>query len=153
MIVYFLFLFSRLTAETSETRVIMICSVLVSETYVLPKNIKGKTLNVPPGRADTTVRDNSRVYIKYNDNDFYPLYFVYYWKRPEHMAKSKYSRAKTRQAMGHFDGLTLEEWCSDYLDYTIGYFDDDDDDDSLEERYSDYVHHGLLRRRRRRRLT
>ncbi|XP_050053163.1 uncharacterized protein LOC114128066 isoform X1 [Aphis gossypii] len=66
--------------STSEgDRVIMICSVLVDETYkVNHKRNKGYNLIVPPGTADTTVSSDGCVYVKYNDFDFYPLYFVHY---------------------------------------------------------------------------
>ncbi|XP_060879749.1 protein mono-ADP-ribosyltransferase PARP12-like [Metopolophium dirhodum] len=101
---------------SEETRVIMICSVLVSETYVVPRQNDGNSLVVPPSRADTTVSDNSRVYVKYNDNDFYPLYFVHYRNRPEHLTTSKYFRANSRRAMGHYDRRTIEEKCSDFYD-------------------------------------
>ncbi|XP_029341931.1 uncharacterized protein LOC100572557 isoform X3 [Acyrthosiphon pisum] len=83
---------------TEKTRVIMICNVLVSETYVVPKKRNVNSFDqgvVPP----------SRVYVKYNDNDFYPLYFVYYQQRPEHMTKSKYFHVNTRQAMDRQDYL------------------------------------------------
>lgn len=87
MNVSFLFLFPR---PITETRVIMICNVLVSETYVVPKKINVNSFDqrIPPGR----------VYVKYNDNEFYPLYFVYYQRRLEHITKSKHFRVNTRQA-------------------------------------------------------
>jgi len=91
-------------------------------------------LVVPPARADTTMSDNNRVYVKYNDNDFYPLYFVHYRNRPEHLTSSKYFRANSGRAMGHCDRRTVEERCSDHLDATGCY----DDDDSLEQMCSDF---------------
>ncbi|XP_060880334.1 uncharacterized protein LOC132952164 [Metopolophium dirhodum] len=87
------------------TRVIMICCVLVGETYVVPKQrfarnqaFAGSSLVVPPGLADTTVSHNGRVHVKYNDNEFYPLYFVYYQRRPEQLTSSKYLCANHRRA-------------------------------------------------------
>ncbi|XP_022168123.1 protein PFC0760c-like isoform X2 [Myzus persicae] len=115
----------KFTSE--ESRVIMICTVLISETYVVPWNVKGDSLIVPPGLADTTMGNNGRVYVKYNDNDFYPLYFVYYQRRPEHMAMSKYSRANIRWPKDHYN--YLEE---------IGYFDNDYDDNDTLGDYDDY---------------
>jgi len=66
--------------------------------YVIPAEDYGDNLIVPPCRADTTVNHNGRVYVKYNDNDFYPKYFVYYSQRSEHMTESKYFRGNTRRA-------------------------------------------------------
>jgi len=133
VIISFVFLFWR---STAETRVIMICIVLVRNTYVIPRQSDGNLLIVPPARADTTVSDNSRVYVKYNDNEFYPLYFVYFRNRHEYLTSSKYFRAHSRRAMGRYDGRTLEERCSDHLDAT-GFYDDDDDD-TLEQMCSDF---------------
>ncbi|CAI6369389.1 unnamed protein product [Macrosiphum euphorbiae] len=79
-------------------RVIMICSVLVRKTYDIPEGDNGDSLIVPPGCADTTVSHNGRVYVKYNDNDFYPKYFVYYTRTSENMTESKYFRGNTRRA-------------------------------------------------------
>lgn len=57
----------------------MICSVLVNETYKVDhKRNEGDYLIVPPDTADTTVSCDGFVYVKYNDFDFYPLYFVHY---------------------------------------------------------------------------
>ncbi|XP_060879818.1 uncharacterized protein LOC132951834 [Metopolophium dirhodum] len=142
-------------SSIEETRVIMICSVLVGETYVIRKQNVGNNLIVPPGRADTTMSHNGRLFVKYNDNEFYPLYFVYYQKRPEQLTRSKYFRASQRRAAGRYDGRSLEERCSDHLDAT-GYYDDDDtleqmcsdhldatgyydDDDTLEQMCSDHL--------------
>ncbi|XP_022168130.1 poly [ADP-ribose] polymerase 12-like, partial [Myzus persicae] len=121
-------------SPSEETRVIIVCTVLVSKTYVVPRHVDGNSLTVPLGLADTTVSDNSRVYVKYNDNEFYPLYFVYYRKRPEHMTNSKYFRSNTRRAMGHYDRRTIEERYNDHLDAT-GYYDDDD---TFEQMCSDF---------------
>lgn len=76
----------------------MICSVLVRKTYDIPEGDNGDSLIVPPGCADTTVSHNGRVYVKYNDNDFYPKYFVYYTRTSENMTESKYFRGNTRRA-------------------------------------------------------
>jgi len=99
--------------------VIMICSVLVRKMYVIPAQDYGDNLIVPPGRADMTVSHNSRVYVKYNDNDFYPKYFVYYSQRSEHMTESKYFRVNTRQAKDCHDldakGYHEDDDCSNEL--------------------------------------
>ncbi|XP_003240369.1 uncharacterized protein LOC100159417 [Acyrthosiphon pisum] len=81
-------------SPSEETRVIMICWVLVGETYVVPRQREyaGRSLVVPPGCADTTMSHNGRVYVKYNNNEFYPLYFVYYQRKPEYLTNSKYFR-------------------------------------------------------------
>ncbi|XP_003244412.1 uncharacterized protein LOC100568638 [Acyrthosiphon pisum] len=68
-----------------DERVIMICSVLVKETYVVNhKWNEGNNLIAPPGTADTTVSSNGNVYVKYNDFDFYPLHLVYYSYQSEY---------------------------------------------------------------------
>ncbi|CAI6368088.1 unnamed protein product [Macrosiphum euphorbiae] len=81
-------------SPSEGTRVIMICWVLVGETYVVSgqREYAGRSLVVPPGCADTTMSYNGRVYVKYNNNEFYPLYFVYYQRRPEDLTQSKYNR-------------------------------------------------------------
>lgn len=90
----FLFLFSQMAADTL---VIIICSVLVRDTYVIPRHDNGDTLIVPPNSADTTISSNGYVYVKFNDNEFYPMYFVYYERRPEHTKKSKFYRVNNRR--------------------------------------------------------
>jgi len=81
----------------AETRVIMICCVAVSRKHVVPRQNDGNLLIIPPGSADTSMSHNGRVFVKYNDNEFYPLYFVYYKRRPEYLTKSKYYRANNRR--------------------------------------------------------
>ncbi|XP_022181098.1 uncharacterized protein LOC111041193 isoform X2 [Myzus persicae] len=93
-----------------DERVIMICSVLVKKIYVIPAEDDGNNLIVPPGRADTTVSHNNRVLVKYNDYEFYPKYFVYYKRRPEHMTNSKYFRRnshRTRSLVGGMKAMNL----------------------------------------------
>ncbi|CAI6358745.1 unnamed protein product [Macrosiphum euphorbiae] len=90
-------------SSAEDTRVIMICCVMVGNTYVIPKQkfarnqiSAGSLLVVPPGLADTTVSHNGHVHVKYNDYEFYPLYLVYYQRRCEQMTKSKYFFANRR---------------------------------------------------------
>ncbi|KAL4149529.1 hypothetical protein QTP88_003462 [Uroleucon formosanum] len=72
-----------------ESRVIIVCTVLVNKTQRVSGN---RTLIVPQDSADTTVSSNSRVYVKYNDYDFYPLYLMHYQRTPQHLNESKYFR-------------------------------------------------------------
>lgn len=51
-------------------------------------------LDVPPGTADTTVSPNGRVYVKYNDYEFCPLYMVYYSCKREDLRQSRYFTGK-----------------------------------------------------------
>jgi len=92
--VAFLFLFSLSTSAV--TRVIMICCVLVGKTHE-PRDLFARYLIVPPGHADTTVGNSGRVYVKYNDYEFYPLYFVYYQPRREYLINSKYFSRNNRR--------------------------------------------------------
>lgn len=74
---------------------IIVCTVLVAKTWRVNNNNKNKRLPnkeliVPPGTCDTTVSPNGRVYVKYYDYEFYPLYMVYYRRRPEHVPLSRY---------------------------------------------------------------
>lgn len=95
---YYLFIFWKLFfifyvdwPRVADSRVILVCTVLVATTYRVKNNrIAGYSLTVPPGTADTTVRTNGRVYVKYNDFEFYPLYLVYYRRKPEDRYLSKY---------------------------------------------------------------
>lgn len=83
---------------------------------MIPRKDDGNTLTVPPNSADTTMSSNGHVYVKFNDNEFYPMYFVYYERRPEHLKKSKFYRAGKRRAQG-----------DDYEPYSryLHYTDDD----------------------------
>jgi hypothetical protein len=58
---------------------------------------QGSTLVIPPNQADTTMSHNKRVIVKYNNNEFYPIYFVYYQRRPDHRTTSKYNHANSRR--------------------------------------------------------
>jgi len=121
----------------------MVCNVLVGEPYVVPSQNDGNSLIVPPGRADTTMSSNGRVYVKYNDNDFYPLYFAYYRRIPEHTTKSKYFHANSRRNMDH------DDYDDDNYDYSSYDVDEDmferydsndyglDDDDFFDNYYDD----------------
>ncbi|XP_025203060.1 uncharacterized protein LOC112600108 [Melanaphis sacchari] len=114
--------------SNEDTRVIMICSVLVKETYVVPRQYQGRTLVTPPVNFDTTMSYNGRVFVKYNDNEFYPLYFVYYRQRPEYWTRSKYHPANSRpvtarlnlndllDAMNIYDDIY--QWCTTMLPTT-----------------------------------
>lgn len=65
---------------------IIVCTVLVSRTSKVnsydARNNRNNKVCVPPGNTDTTMSPNGRVYVKYNDYEFYPLYLVYY-HRPD----------------------------------------------------------------------
>ncbi|XP_050053160.1 uncharacterized protein LOC114119596 [Aphis gossypii] len=80
-------------SPSEDTRVIMICCVLVRETYVVPRQNDGNDLIVPPDFADTSVSHTGHVYVKYNDNEFYPLFFAFYRREHEHRITSKFYRA------------------------------------------------------------
>jgi len=67
--------------------------VLVMNKHRVTGKFKEKKIVVPPGVADTTVSTNGRVYVKYNDYDFYPLYLMYYCRSPEYLNESKYFRS------------------------------------------------------------
>ncbi|XP_022168125.1 probable serine/threonine-protein kinase DDB_G0267686 [Myzus persicae] len=73
-----------------DSRVIIVCAVLVNKTHRVSGKRNEGNLIVPPGSVDTTVSPNGRVYVKYNDYDFYPLYFMHYQRTPEHLNESKY---------------------------------------------------------------
>lgn len=102
-----LFLFSQPT--TADTRVIMICCVLVGKTYQ-PKELFARSLIVPPSQADTTMGNNGRVYVKYNDYEFYPLYFVYYQPRSEYLINSKYFSRNNRRTQLQLQSLQFLEY-------------------------------------------
>lgn len=62
---------------------IIVCTVLVSKTSTVRSHTaRNNKVCVPPGNTDTTMSPNGRVYVKYNDYEFYPLYLVYY-QRPD----------------------------------------------------------------------
>jgi len=65
---------------------------------VIPRYDDGGTLIVPPNSADTTNSSNGYVYVKFNDNEFYPMYFVYYDRKSEHMNKSKFYCVNNRRS-------------------------------------------------------
>lgn len=48
-------------------------------------------MKVPPPKYDTT-KGNSRVYVKFNDNEFLPLYVIYY--DAPNRTKSNYFKPK-----------------------------------------------------------
>lgn len=108
--VSFLFLFSR---PTADARVLMICCVLVGGTYV-PKEMFARSLIVPPDHADTTVSVCRNVYVKYNDYEFYPLYFVYYRLRREHLIGSKFFRGNNRRTQMQIE--YLDRYCKPVKD-------------------------------------
>ncbi|XP_022181093.1 uncharacterized protein LOC111041191 [Myzus persicae] len=85
-------------------RVIMLCCSLVGETYV-PQETFARSLIIPPDSADTTMSNDGRVYVKYNDYEFYPLFFVYYKLRREHLIGSKYFRRNNRKTQMQLDFL------------------------------------------------
>nr|BAH71122.1 ACYPI008688 [Acyrthosiphon pisum] len=91
-----------------DSRVLMICCVLVGVTYV-PKEMFARSLIVPPDRADTTVSICHKVYVKYNDYEFYPLYFVYYRLRREHLFSSKYFSRNNRRTQLQISYLPVED--------------------------------------------
>lgn len=91
---FFLFLFSW--PADADIRVIIVCAVLVNKTQRVSGNHNDGNLIVPAGSADTTVSSNGRVYVKYNDYDFYPLYLMFYQRTPEHLNESKYFRNNPR---------------------------------------------------------
>jgi len=92
----------------AERRVIIVCTVLVCRTWKVKKNNYGMT--VPPGKADTTVSPNGRVYVKYNDFETYPLFLVYY-RRPDSRLSRYFSdpNTSTRFAERHADAKKPEE--------------------------------------------
>jgi hypothetical protein len=51
----------------------IIAHVLVHSTC--PGN---STMTLPIHNADTSIGNRGRVYVKYNDNEFYPEYVAYY---------------------------------------------------------------------------
>ncbi|XP_060838749.1 uncharacterized protein LOC132920399 isoform X1 [Rhopalosiphum padi] len=75
-----------------DKRVIIVCTVLVKKTHSVSGKPNDKKLMIPLGTADTTVSTNGRVYVKYNDYDFYPMYLMYYQRTPELINESKYFR-------------------------------------------------------------
>lgn len=75
---------------------IIVCTVLVARKYVTEPNF-GYTLDIPPEMYDTTVSPNGRVYVKYEDYEFYPLYMVYYQRKSEDICQSRYFRANKQQ--------------------------------------------------------
>jgi len=92
-----------------ERRVILVCMVLVAKKSQVVGNT-GFKLHVPPGSADTTVSPNGRVYVKYNDFEFYPLFMVYYRRKPEDRLKSRYFNAKANNKGNNpFKPLALNE--------------------------------------------
>ncbi|XP_060879748.1 transcription factor SPT20 homolog [Metopolophium dirhodum] len=72
-----------------ESRVIIVCAVLVNKTQ---RESGNQNLIVLSGNSDTTVSSNGRAYVKYNDYDFYPMYLMYYRRTLEHLNESKYFR-------------------------------------------------------------
>jgi len=82
----------------------MICCVLVGGTYE-PREMFASSLIVPPDSADTTMGNNGRVFVKYNDYEFYPLYFVYYQLRREQLINSKYFSRNNRRTQSQLSLL------------------------------------------------
>lgn len=99
-----------------DSRVIIVCAVLVNKTHRVNGKLDDGDLIVPPGCADTTVSFNGRVYVKYNDYDFYPLYFMHYQRSPKHLNESKYfcnnSRPKYQKnnRVMQLQQLQAEQW-------------------------------------------
>eukprot|EP00102_Acyrthosiphon_pisum_P021589 XP_016658799.1 PREDICTED: uncharacterized abhydrolase domain-containing protein DDB_G0269086 isoform X2 [Acyrthosiphon pisum] len=73
------------------TRVLIVNTVLMNDTYVVTEKwIPKIRLIIPPGTADTTVSPNGHVFVKYNDFESYPMFFVYYRWSPELRNESKF---------------------------------------------------------------
>ncbi|KAL4149537.1 hypothetical protein QTP88_003468 [Uroleucon formosanum] len=87
-----------------DRRVLMICCVLVGETHV-PREEFARSLIVPPDHADTTVSGCRNVYVKYNDYEFYPLYFVYYQLRRVHLISSRFFTRRNRRTQMQIEYL------------------------------------------------
>lgn len=107
---HFLFSFcSRASPADAGSRVIIVCAVLVNKTQrVSGKHAQGNLI-VPPGDVDTTVSTNGRVYVKYNDYEFYPLYFMHYQRAPEHLNESKYFRGNNSQGQNQQNNRAVQQ--------------------------------------------
>lgn len=108
----FLFLLSQLSAVT---RVIIICCVLVKETYTVPR-WNDIHLIVPPDRADTSGSSHGFVNVKYNGNEFYPLFFVSYQRVREQLTQSKHFYRNSTRTMGHYGDSHYSNF-SEHINY------------------------------------
>lgn len=57
-------------------RAVIICNVLVANTC--PVGDRAWGLTIPPYNLDTVEGNNSKVYVKFNDNEFLPRFVVYF---------------------------------------------------------------------------
>ncbi|VVC31370.1 Poly(ADP-ribose) polymerase, catalytic domain [Cinara cedri] len=80
-------------SSREDNRVIIVCTVLVANKWTVKGN-SGKDLEVPPETADTTISPNGRVYVKYNDYEFCPMFVVYYRCKHEDLCQSRYFNGK-----------------------------------------------------------
>lgn len=64
--------------ETGIERVMIIAKVLISTHCIGNINTK-----IPPINFDTTTNKKLMVYVKYEDNTFYPMYIIYYKDNPK----------------------------------------------------------------------
>ncbi|XP_050439170.1 uncharacterized protein LOC126844801 isoform X2 [Adelges cooleyi] len=86
-----------------DSRAILVCSVLIGRSHRLPP-LRNKNavhnIKCPPAGCDTTVSSSKRVYVKYNDFEFYPKYIVYYVKpdlNQSRLLKEQRHNAQVRQ--------------------------------------------------------
>lgn len=63
---------------SSEAKVIIVANVLVCNTLVITENPKQRKIVVPPHEYDSTKNENGQVLVKYDDNEFYPAFVVWY---------------------------------------------------------------------------
>lgn len=66
-------LYANCFGNRGLVRVMILTKVLVSSHCVGDKNMV-----IPPGTFDTTTRSKLQVYVKYEDNTFYPMYIIHY---------------------------------------------------------------------------
>lgn len=57
----------------NQNRAMIVAKVLISQSY-----IGYPTLKIPQGGFDTTTDNNYNVFVKYQDDEFYPEYVIYY---------------------------------------------------------------------------
>lgn len=63
-----------------EDKVIIVVKVLVCNSLTLSKAGRHNSFSVPPANYDSTKNEDGQVLVKYDDNEFYPAYVVWYKK-------------------------------------------------------------------------
>lgn len=64
-----------------EDKVMIVALVLICNTYKTPMKGNRNNMVVPPQGFDSTVNQNGQLLVKYDDDEFYPAYVIWYKKQ------------------------------------------------------------------------